>query len=287
MGSIDGKAAVVTGAGSGIGRALALGLVRRGARVAISDVNEEGLFETAEMVKANNGEVHAEVLDVSDHSAVGTYASKVAAHYGVVHQIYNNAGIASGAAPVIDCGYDVYERIIAVNLWGVINGTKEFLPYLIDSGDGHVVNVSSLNGLMSQAMMTGYCTTKFAVRGFTESLRAEMISAGHPVRVTIVHPGGIATNIATSALDEGERAGREITDQQRRRAEAYNKKLLKMAPERAARIILDGVEANRSRVLVGKDAKGVDLLVRLLPGSHARLVSWWEKRIFGGTDDSA
>jgi NAD(P)-dependent dehydrogenase (short-subunit alcohol dehydrogenase family) len=282
--SIDGKVAVVTGAGSGIGRALAVDLARRGARLAISDVNEEGLAGTArEIDAAGSNKAHVELLDVSDRAAVNAYASSVAAHYGVIHQIYNNAGIAGGAVSVIDCEYETYERIVSINLWGVINGTKEFLPYLIESGDGHVVNISSLNGLMGQASMTGYCTTKFAVRGFTEALRAEMLSAALPVRVTLVHPGGIATNIATSALEEAERAGREITEQQRQRAEAYNKKLLKMSPARAAAVILAGVEKNRTRVLVGKDAKGVDLLVRALPRSHARLVAFWEKRTFGGS----
>jgi NAD(P)-dependent dehydrogenase (short-subunit alcohol dehydrogenase family) len=282
MGSIEGKVAVVTGAGSGIGRALAIGLAGRGAQVAISDVDEEGLAHTAARVKTLTDKLHSEVLDVSDRDAVRRYASAVAAHYGVVHQIYNNAGIVTGASPVIDCDYETYERIIGINLWGVINGTKEFLPYLIESGDGHVVNISSLNGLMAQTSMSGYCTTKFAVRGFTESLRAEMLSEGHPVRVTLVHPGGIRTNIATSALDKAESEGRDISSEQRRRAQAYNEKLLKMSPTHAARIILSGVESNRGRVLVGKDARGVDLLVRLLPRSHPRLVVWWEKRTFGG-----
>jgi short-subunit dehydrogenase len=135
---------------------------------------------------------------------------------------------------------------------------------------------------MAQASMSAYCTTKFAVRGFTESLRAEMISAGHPVQVTLVHPGGIKTNIATAAISEAERTGVEITEQQRQRAEAYNEKLLKMSPQRAARIILDAVETNRNRVLVGKDAKGVDALVRLAPRYYSRLVMWWEARTFDG-----
>jgi NAD(P)-dependent dehydrogenase (short-subunit alcohol dehydrogenase family) len=277
----DGKVAVVTGAGSGIGRALAVALARRGARTAISDVNADGLCDTAAMIGEVGEKPHVQTLDVSDREGVRDYAATVAEHFGVVHQIYNNAGVAGGAAPLVDTDYETYERIVNINLWGVINGTKEFLPHLIASRDGHVVNVSSLNGLMAQASMSAYCTTKFAVRGFTESLRAEMLAEGHPVRVTVVHPGGIATNIATSALDEAERSGRHITEQQRQRAAAYNEKLLKMSPAAAAETILAGVAANRSRVLVGNDAKGVDLLVRLLPRAHARLILWWEKRTFG------
>lgn len=280
MSTFDGKVAVVTGAGSGIGRALAVGLARRGAMTAISDVNADGLRGTAARVAAVGKEPHVAELDVSDRDAVRDYASAVAEHFGVVHQLYNNAGVAGGAVPLVEGDYETYERIVDINLWGVINGTKEFLPHLIDSGDGHVVNVSSLNGLMAQASMSAYCTTKFAVRGFTESLRSEMLAEGHPVRVTVVHPGGIATNIATSAMEEAEREGREITEKQRQRAAAYNEKLLKMSPARAAEIILAGVAANRGRVLVGNDARGVDLLVRLLPRTHSRLVLWWERRTF-------
>jgi NAD(P)-dependent dehydrogenase (short-subunit alcohol dehydrogenase family) len=154
MGSFDGKVAVVTGAGSGIGRELAISLARRGAHLAISDVNEEGLNGTAQRVGAIGEKPHLEVLDVSDRSAVQRYRSSVVAHHGTVHQIYNNAGVAGGAAAVVECDYEAYERVIAINLWGVINGTKEFLPHLIESGDGHVINISSLNGLMAQASMS-------------------------------------------------------------------------------------------------------------------------------------
>ena len=175
MSSFTGKVAVVTGAGSGIGRALALALGHRGARLAISDVNGDGLADTADQLKSLGAATHAQQLDVSDRQAVQAYASAVAEHYGVVHQLYNNAGIAGASATVQETEYAAYERIIAINLWGVINGTKEFLPHLIASGDGHVINVSSLNGFMGQASMTGYCSTKFAVRGFSESLRAEML----------------------------------------------------------------------------------------------------------------
>src|SRR6476469_7426535 len=168
MSSVRGKVAVVTGAGSGIGRALASELAARGARLALSDVDEAGLAETAELASAAGADVHTQRVDVSDRAAVEAYASTVAAHFGVVHQIYNNAGIAF-ARPLLETTYEDYDRVLGVNLWGVIHGTKAFLPHLVESGDGHVVNVSSLNGYMAQDRMSHYCTSKFAVRGFTEA----------------------------------------------------------------------------------------------------------------------
>jgi NAD(P)-dependent dehydrogenase (short-subunit alcohol dehydrogenase family) len=141
MSAFDGKVAVITGAGSGIGRELAVALARRGARTAISDVNEEGLGATAESVAAVGEKPHVQSLDVSDRGGVRDYAAAVAAHFGVIHQLYNNAGVAGGATQLVDIDYETYERILNINLWGVINGTKEFLPYLIDSGDGHIVNI--------------------------------------------------------------------------------------------------------------------------------------------------
>lgn len=272
MSSLDRKVAVVTGAGSGIGQALAIGLAERQARLALSDVNTAGLDATVDAVKRLGAEVHAQALDVTDRESVHDYASAVREHYGVVHQIYNNAGIAGGSTTVLDSDYAAYERVLDVNLWGVIHGTKEFLPHLIASGDGHVVNISSLNGIMGQASLSGYCTSKFAVRGFTESLRAEMLSAGHPVKVTVVHPGGVKTNIASAALAEARQAG-QATPEQERRARRYNEKLLRMPPAKAAAIILDGVQAGKGRILVGNDARLVDLVVRLVPRLYPRLVT--------------
>jgi NAD(P)-dependent dehydrogenase (short-subunit alcohol dehydrogenase family) len=281
MSSVRSKVAVVTGAGSGIGRALALELARRGARLAVSDVDEPALGETADRAEALGAEVHAARLDVSDRAAVEAYAGTVAEHFGVVHQVYNNAGVAGGGA-VLDTDWAEYDRVLSVNLFGVLHGTKAFLPHLVASGDGHVVNVSSLNGIMGQGRSTAYCASKFAVRGFTESLRAEMLAAGHPVQVSVVHPGGVRTNIATAALEHARAQGAPLTPADEARHRAYDEKLLRMPPEQAARIVVDGVEAGRPRILVGNDAKVVDLLVRLAPRLYPVLVARAERRFAGG-----
>lgn len=281
MSSVHGKVAVVTGAGSGIGRQLALGLARRGARLALADVDDLGLGETTDHAKALGADVHTAHLDVGDRAAVRAYAATVAEHYGLVHQVYNNAGISGASTTVLESDWSAYDRVLSVNLGGVIHGTKAFLPHLIASGDGHVVNISSLNGIMGQGALSAYSASKFAVRGFTESLRSELITAGHPVQATVVHPGGVKTNIATAALDEARHQGIELSPQQRDRARTYNEKLLTMPADKAATVVLDGVESNRSRILVGTDAKIVDLLVRLLPGRYPALSARFDKWIFG------
>lgn len=276
MSSVQGKVAVVTGAGSGIGRQLAVELARRGARLAVSDVDEAGLAATAARAEALGAQVHRARLDVTDRAAVTGYADVVAGHFGVVHQVYNNAGVAGGA-PVLDSDWADYDRILGVNLFGVLHGTKAFLPHLVASGDGHVVNVSSLNGIMAQASINAYSASKFAVRGFTEALRAEMLLAGHPVQVTVVHPGGVRTNIATAALEHARTQG-AVTPADEARMRVYNEKLLRMPAEQAARIVVDGVEAGKPRVLVGNDAKAVDLLVRLFPATYPRIAARLQRR---------
>ncbi|MCM3882350.1 SDR family oxidoreductase [Frankia sp. R82] len=271
MTTIADKVAVVTGAASGIGRALALGLADRGARLALADVNATGLAETVDLVAATGTEVRSRHLDVSDRTEVETYAGEVRAHFGVVHQLYNNAGIAGISDTILETDWAVFERVLSVNLWGVLHGTKAFLPHLIASGDGHVINISSLNGFMAQGGLGPYCTSKFGVRGFTETLRIEMLQANQPVRVTVVHPGGVRTNIANAALAQARERGEEITEERVQRAALYNEKFLRLPPERAADIILRGVEANRGRILVGNDARLVDLAVRLLPRHYPDL----------------
>ena len=195
MEGFAGKVAVVTGAGSGIGQALAIELARSGARVAISDVNTEGLAATEERLKAIGAQVKADRLDVTEREAFELYADAVKEHFGKVNQIYNNAGIAFAGDIEVSPFKDI-EKVMDVDFWGVVNGTKVFLPHLVESGDGHVINISSVFGLFSVPGQAAYNAAKFAVRGFTEALRQEMMAAGHPVKVTTVHPGGIRTNIA-------------------------------------------------------------------------------------------
>lgn len=276
-----GKAAVVTGAGSGIGRQLALGLARRGARVSVCDVNDAGLAETEAALKALGApDVHAAHVDVSDRQGVLEYAAEVAARFGVVHQVYNNAGVAGGGRSVLDGDWEIYDLVLGINLMGVIHGTKAFLPHLIASGDGHVINVSSLNGFLAQPTLSAYCTSKFGVRGFTETLRTEMLAARLPVKVTVVHPGGVKTNIANANVAHAEALGIELTDADRARTRAYNEKLLRMPPEKAARIVLDGVAAGRPRILVGPDARLLDRLVRLAPARYPKLSVLLERVLF-------
>ncbi|MDP9117776.1 MAG: SDR family NAD(P)-dependent oxidoreductase [Actinomycetota bacterium] len=270
MTDINGKVAVVTGAGSGIGRALTYELARRGARLAISDVDEVGLAETTKHARVIGARVHDARLDVTDRSAVLAYAEAVATEYGKVNIVINNAGIAF-TGDITDMTFAQIERVMDVDFWGVVNGTKAFLPHVIASGEGHIVNISSLFGLLAVPGQGAYNAAKFAVRGFTEALRQEMIVAGHPVQVTCVHPGGIKTAIARNA---GAVAGQDASAL----AQLFDTKLAKMSPDAAARSILRAVTANRARAVVGLDAKFLDVLVRLLGSRYQRVLALSAKR---------
>jgi NADP-dependent 3-hydroxy acid dehydrogenase YdfG len=259
------KVAVVTGAGSGIGEALAIELARSGATLAISDIDTEGLAQTEERIKAIGAPVKADRLDVTEREAFLAYANEVNEHFGKVNQIYNNAGIAFTGDVEISQFKDI-ERVMDVDFWGVVNGTKAFLPHLIASGDGHIINISSLFGIFSVPGQAAYNSAKFAVRGFTEALRQEMALAGHPVKVTTVHPGGIKTAIARNATAA---EGLNVNEL----AKFFDKRLATTSPQRAARIILEAVRKNRARVLVGPDAKVLDLVVRLTGSGYQRLFS--------------
>ena len=263
MEGFAGKVAAVTGAGSGIGQALALELGRSGASLAISDVDTEGLAQTEEQLKAIGAPVQSDRLDVTEREAFQIYADHINEHFGKVNQIYNNAGIAYTGDVDISHFKDI-ERVMDVDFWGVVNGTKAFLPHLVASGDGHVVNISSLFGLMSMPGQAAYNAAKFAVRGFTEALRQEMVLNREPVKVTSVHPGGIKTAIARNSLTaEGINAQAQ--------ASFFDRRLASTTPRRAAEIILDGVHKNKARVLVGRDAVALDLIVRITGSRYQRL----------------
>ncbi|HEY2272757.1 MAG TPA: SDR family NAD(P)-dependent oxidoreductase [Jatrophihabitantaceae bacterium] len=271
MTDISGKVAVVTGAASGIGRALAYDLARRGAKLAISDVDRIGLAETARHARVIGATVHEQQLDVTDRDAVLAYADAVVAEFGAVNIVINNAGVAF-TGEVEKMSFEQIERVMDVDFWGVVHGTKAFLPHLIASGDGHLVNISSLFGLLGMPSQSAYNAAKFAVRGFTESLRQEMLINGHPVEVTCVHPGGIKTAIARNA-------GTVEGVDQSEFADFFDRKLAKTSAESAARTILRAVASNRPRVLVGLDAKLLDLLVRTIGARYQRLFATMARRI--------
>ena len=272
MKTLDDKVVVITGAGSGIGRALALDLARRGSLLAISDVDEAGLAETVEQAKAAGArEVRSDRLDVADRAAFATYADAVAEHFGRVNVIVNNAGVAL-AGNLEELTYEDLDWIVGVNFWGVVHGTKEFLPHLIASGDGHVVNLSSLFGLISMPGQSAYNATKYAVRGMTEALREEMLIAGHAVGVTAVHPGGIKTAIARNARVSA-------SEDKAATAELFDKKLARMTPEKAASVIVKGILANKARVLVGIDAHALHHFAKLTGSRYQDVVARASKKV--------
>jgi NAD(P)-dependent dehydrogenase (short-subunit alcohol dehydrogenase family) len=272
MRTFDGKVAVITGAGSGIGRALALNLAARGAVLALSDKDEVGLLETAERATARHArEVHTEKLDVSDRSAMADYARSVAADLGRVNVVFNNAGVALHG-DFEEMSYEQFEWVMNVNFWGVVNGSKEFLPHLIASGEGHLVNISSLFGLMGMPGQSAYNASKFGVRGFTEALRTEMLLNRHPVKVSCVHPGGIKTAIARNARTTDSHDPQSV-------AQLFDKKLARTSADKAAAIIVEGVLKDRPRIVVGGDAVLLDAYVRLVGARYQSAVAKVASRI--------
>lgn len=256
------KVAVITGAGSGIGRALSVELARHGARLAVSDVDLVRVAETAALCEKEGAEARHYELDVADRAAVLAHADEVVAEFGGANLVVNNAGVAL-VAPVAEMSWDDLEWVMNIDYWGVVHGTKAFLPHLIASGDGHLVNISSVFGLVGVPTQSAYNSAKFAVRGFTEALRQEMLIDRRPVGVSCVHPGGIRTNIVRNARANDGLNSAEMRDR-------FDRVAL-TSPEQAARIILRGVQRNRSRILVGPDAYVFDAVPRIIGPYYQRI----------------
>lgn len=269
MRNLTDKVAAITGAGSGIGRALAIALAAEGCHLALSDIDAAALAETAHLVAGAAVKVSTAEVDVADRAAVSSWADDTVAAHGRVNLVVNNAGVAL-AGSVQDTPVADYEWLMGINFWGVVHGTQAFLPHLRAAGEGHVVNISSIFGLFAQPSMSAYNASKFAVRGFTESLRQELDIAAEGVSATCVHPGGIATNIARNARMDP--SAEDLLDSDAEVARQQFDRLLRTSPEAAAAAILPGVTRNRRRVLIGPDAKLVDVMQRVLPTSYQVLV---------------
>jgi NAD(P)-dependent dehydrogenase (short-subunit alcohol dehydrogenase family) len=264
-----GRTAVITGAGSGIGRALALELARHGACLALSDVNAAGLDHTVARCRTRGADARPYVLDVSDRDAVFAHAEQVVRDFGGVALVINNAGVAMSGR-VQDTEIDDFRWLMDIDFYGVLHGTQAFLPHLIASGEGHLVNVSSVFGLIAVPKQAPYNAAKFAVRGLTEALRLEMAVENLPVTVSCVHPGGIRTNIARSA-----RSAPEVGDDLSKTFD----KLAVTTPDRAAKVILKGAIKGKPRILVGADAWGIALMARAVGGRYLPLVASATKRL--------
>ena len=269
MKEFGGKVAAITGAGSGIGRALALNLARRGTHLALCDIDEVGLSETVGQCEGFGVKVTSQRIDVADRDAVYAWADQVVEDHGKVNLIFNNAGVALGAT-IDSMSYEDFEWLMQINFWGVVYGTKAFLPHLKASGEGHIVNLSSVFGLISIPSQSAYNAAKFAVRGFTDALRMELEITPCGVSSTTIHPGGIKTNIVRNGrFDEGSLTAVGADPEQLRKD---FDKIAFTTPKRAARQILTAVERDRRRALIGPDAKMFDLLARLPAGVYQRVL---------------
>lgn len=269
MKSFENKVAAITGAGSGIGRALAVALARHNCNLALSDVNEEGLEETVSQATDLGVRVTSRMVDVANREAVYAWADEVVSDHGKVNLIINNAGVALGST-VEKMSYGDFEWLMDVNFWGVVYGTKAFLPHLKASGEGHIVNVSSVFGLAGIPSQSAYNSAKFAVRGFTESLRQELDMLGYGVSASCVHPGGIKTSIARSARMDDSIHDLGLSTPGADTREVFEKSFITSA-EKAAEAIIAGVQRNQRRILVGPDARVYDWVVRLLPTAYQRI----------------
>ena len=264
MTAIQGSAAAVTGAASGIGRALALELAARGCDLALADRDEAGLQAVAaEISKSGQRKVSVHRLDVAEPGQIAQFAAAAVAAHPQLNILINNAGVAL-LGQFSEIEQPQMEWLININFWGVVHATRAFLPQLSRQSAAHIVNLSSIFGIVAPPGQTAYCAAKFAVRGFSESLRHELSMANSPVRLSVVHPGGVLTNIVRNS-----RTGAGVTDNARR-AQSIERfdAMAKTTPAAAAQRIILGIEKNQPRILIGGDARFMDLLQRFRPATY-------------------
>ncbi|MDF1686414.1 MAG: NAD(P)-dependent dehydrogenase (short-subunit alcohol dehydrogenase family) [Parvibaculaceae bacterium] len=264
MSPFNGKVAVITGAASGIGRALAVAFAQEGASVAISDVDMNGLAETLRMVEAAGGSGRTYQVDVGDRDAVFAFADEVQSTQGGADILINNAGVAQ-MATVDELTMDDLEWVMKIDYWGMVYGTKAFLPQIKAKGDGYLANVSSIFGIIAVPGQAAYNSAKFAIRGFTEALRHEMKDTS--THIACIHPGGVKTSIVKNA-----RFLQSSTAQDRTDASTNFDKLARTTPEKAAQIILNGLRKRKGRILIGKDARMMDRIQRLFPAKYGSIM---------------
>jgi short-subunit dehydrogenase len=264
MTAISGSAAAITGAASGIGRALALELAARGCDLALADRDEAGLQQlAAEIGRDPDRKVSVHRVDVGEPGQIQDFAAAAIAAHPELNILINNAGVALlGSFAEVEQAQ--MEWLININFWGVVHGTRAFLPHLANQRAAHIVNLSSIFGIIAPPGQTAYCAAKFAVRGFSESLRHELAMANSPVKLSVVHPGGVSTNIVRNS-----RTGTGVSDNARR-AQSIDRfdAMAKTTPAAAARRIIDGIEKNQPRILIGNDAWFMDLLQRFRPSTY-------------------
>lgn len=258
--TLRGRTAVITGAGSGIGRAIAMSLAQRGCHLALADIDADGLAETVSMLPAHGLRMTQHHLDVADRAMVAAFPAIVMAQHGGADVLVNNAGVALGGTFDM-VSEDDFDWLFNINFHGVVRMTRAFLPLLRSSTEARLVNISSIFGIVAPAEQVAYAASKFAVRGFSEALRHEL--EGSTVGVTVVHPGGVRTKISENA-----RAPQGVDTAEVLRRRAAFAKFLRMPPGKAGEIIVRGIEQRKKRVLVGRDAVGLSLLARLAPVSY-------------------
>lgn len=254
------KVAIVTGAGSGIGQALATELAKRGSKLILTDKNPGTLADTEKMVRALGAECFTYTVDAGDQKAIFAFAKEVIRDHKQVDLLFNNAGFALGKIPLKKVKMEDFHKIVDVNLWGVINHTKAFIDILLERPEAAIVNTSSVFGIIGMADQVPYCTTKFAVRGFTEALRMELMDTN--VEVYCVHPGGINTNIYRDAVHYEKDPALDVK---------FQKMLERTSPQEAAKVILKGIEKKKEKILIGIDAEIIDRVARTLPVGYTAL----------------